>query len=103
VNLQEAKSKYGHRFFYQGKLDAVNEMFGADDENFDQAVKQRIKIGKPNSGYILSPHPIAHASLLLFQFRKNPCYWSRASREDKGGHNRLPVAGCVFRSTLLSF
>jgi uroporphyrinogen-III decarboxylase len=54
VNLQEAKSKYGHRFFFKGNLDAVNEMLGADDETFDQAVKQRIKIGKPSSGYILS-------------------------------------------------
>ncbi len=54
VNLEEAKSKYGDRFFFKGNLDAVNEMLGADDETFDQAVKQRIKIGKPNSSYILS-------------------------------------------------
>ncbi len=54
VNLQEAKSKYGQRFFFKGNLDAVNEMLGADDEAFEQAVKQRIRIGKPGSGYILS-------------------------------------------------
>jgi uroporphyrinogen-III decarboxylase len=54
VNLQDAKSKYGERFFFKGNLDAVNEMLGADDETFEQAVKQRIRIGKPGSGYILS-------------------------------------------------
>ena len=54
VNLAEAKSKYGDRFFFKGNLDAVNEMLGADDETFEQAVKQRIRIGKPGSGYILS-------------------------------------------------
>jgi uroporphyrinogen-III decarboxylase len=54
VHLEDAKSKYGERFFFKGNLDAVNEMLGADDEIFEQAVKQRIRIGKPGSGYILS-------------------------------------------------
>jgi len=54
VHLQDAKSKYGERFFFKGNLDAVNEMLGADDETFEKAVKQRIRIGKPGSGYILS-------------------------------------------------
>ena len=54
VNLEDAKSKYSERFFFKGNLDAVNEMLGADDETFEQAVKQRIRIGKPGSGYILS-------------------------------------------------
>jgi len=54
VNLEEAKSKYGERFFFKGNLDAVNEMLGADDKTFEQAVRQRIRIGKPGSGYILS-------------------------------------------------
>jgi uroporphyrinogen-III decarboxylase len=54
VNFEEAKSKYGDRFFFKGNLDAVNEMLGADDETFEQAVKERIRIGKPGSGYILS-------------------------------------------------
>ncbi|MHC4495848.1 MAG: uroporphyrinogen decarboxylase family protein, partial [Planctomycetota bacterium] len=54
VHLEEAKSKYGERFFFKGNLDAVNEMLGADDETFERAVKERIRIGKPGSGYILS-------------------------------------------------
>ena len=54
VDLQDAKSKYGRRFFFKGNLDAVNEMLGADDETFEKAVKERIRIGKPGSGYILS-------------------------------------------------
>ncbi|UCG57209.1 MAG: hypothetical protein JSU70_20380 [Phycisphaerales bacterium] len=54
VDLAEAKSQYGERFFFKGNLDAVNEMLHADDETFEQAVKDRIRIGKPGSGYILS-------------------------------------------------
>ncbi|MBN2592510.1 MAG: hypothetical protein JXA81_03305 [Sedimentisphaerales bacterium] len=54
VNLEDAKSKYGERFFFKGNLDAVNEMLNADDKTFERAVKERIRIGKPGSGYILS-------------------------------------------------
>jgi len=54
VDLAEAKSKYGKRFFFKGNLDAVNEMLRADDQTFEKAVKNRISIGKPGSGYILS-------------------------------------------------
>ncbi|MHC4595752.1 MAG: uroporphyrinogen decarboxylase family protein [Planctomycetota bacterium] len=54
VDLAEAKSKYGRRFFFKGNLDSVNEMLNADDRTFEQAVKDRIRIGKPGSGYILS-------------------------------------------------
>ncbi len=54
VNLDQAKAEYGKRFFFKGNLDAVNEMLNADDETFDQAVKDRLEIGKPGAGYILS-------------------------------------------------
>jgi len=54
VELRQAKSKYGKRFFFKGNLDAVNEMLNADEKTFEQAVKDRLKIGKPGSGYILS-------------------------------------------------
>ncbi|MBW7989623.1 MAG: hypothetical protein FVQ84_06355 [Planctomycetes bacterium] len=54
VHLEDAKSKYGRRFFFKGNLDAVNEMLNADDKTFEQAVKEKIRIGKPGSGYILS-------------------------------------------------
>ncbi len=54
VELRQAKEKYGERFFFKGNLDAVNEMLNADDQTFEQAVKDRIKTGKPGSGYILS-------------------------------------------------
>ncbi len=54
VHLEDAKTKYGKRFFFKGNLDAVNEMLDADDETFEKAVKQRIRIGMPGGGYILS-------------------------------------------------
>lgn len=54
VHLADAKSKYGDRFFFKGNLDAVNEMLNADDKTFERAVKERIIIGMPGSGYILS-------------------------------------------------
>ena len=54
VDFAEAKARYGRRFFFKGNLDAVNEMLHADDTTFDRAVRNRIQIGKPGSGYILS-------------------------------------------------
>jgi hypothetical protein len=54
LDIAEAKAKYGQRFFFKGNLDAVNEMLNADEATFEQAVKDRISIGKPGSGYILS-------------------------------------------------
>jgi uroporphyrinogen-III decarboxylase len=78
VHLEDAKSKYGERFFFKGNLDPVNEMLNADEKTFEQAVKERIKIGKPGSGYILSsacsvaphvkPERLKHLMELATQF-----------------------------------
>ncbi len=54
VDLAQAKAQYADRFFFKGNLDAVNEMLDADEPTFERAVRERIKIGKPGSGYILS-------------------------------------------------
>jgi len=54
VDLARAKAEFGERFFFKGNLDAVNEMLRADDATFENAVKQRLAIGKPGSGCILS-------------------------------------------------
>jgi hypothetical protein len=54
VDLARAKADHGHRFFFKGNLDAVNEMLDADDATFERAVRERIAIGRPGSGYILS-------------------------------------------------
>jgi len=54
VDLAQAKAEYADRFFFKGNLDAVNEMLGADEPTFERAVRERIEIGKPGSGYILS-------------------------------------------------
>lgn len=54
VHLNEAKEKYGERFFLKGNLDSINELLNADDKIFEDAVINRLKIGKPGSGYILS-------------------------------------------------
>jgi uroporphyrinogen-III decarboxylase len=54
VDLAEAKTQYGEHLFFKGNLDAVNEMLHADEGAFRQAVLDRLRIGKPGSGYILS-------------------------------------------------
>lgn len=54
VDLTQAKAQYGERFFFKGNLDAVNEMLHADEATFERAVANRIRIGKPGSGYVLS-------------------------------------------------
>lgn len=54
VDLAQAKADHGRRFFFKGNLDAVNEMLHADNKTFERAVEERIRIGKPGGGYILS-------------------------------------------------
>jgi hypothetical protein len=54
VDLARAKAEFGMRFFFKGNLDAVNEMLRADDHSFEQAVRRRLEVGRPGSGYILS-------------------------------------------------
>ncbi|MBP7935311.1 MAG: hypothetical protein KA354_11745 [Phycisphaerae bacterium] len=54
VDLARAKAEFGSRFFFKGNLDAVNEMLRADDATFEAAVRKRLAIGSPGSGYILS-------------------------------------------------
>ncbi len=54
VDLRQAKAEFGQRLFFKGNLDAVHEMLYADDAQFEQAVRQRIEIGSPGAGYILS-------------------------------------------------
>lgn len=54
VDLAAAKGEFGQRLFFKGNLDAVHEMLQADDEAFERAVLQRLQIGQPGSGYILS-------------------------------------------------
>ncbi|MCH5374129.1 MAG: uroporphyrinogen decarboxylase family protein, partial [Planctomycetes bacterium] len=54
VDLQQAKTEYGSQIFFKGNLDAVHEMLMADDATFERAVRRRLEIGAPGSGYILS-------------------------------------------------
>lgn len=54
VNLKEAIENYGDRFFFKGNLDAVNELLNGTDECFEEAVLERLKLGKQIKGYILS-------------------------------------------------
>ncbi|MCU0917231.1 MAG: hypothetical protein MUC88_22100 [Planctomycetes bacterium] len=54
VDLAQAKADFGERFFFKGNLDAVNEMLHADDATFERAVENRLRIGKPGGGYVLS-------------------------------------------------
>ncbi len=54
VDLARAKAEFGGRFFFKGNLDAVNCMLYADDDAFEGAVRERLEIGRPGSGYILS-------------------------------------------------
>jgi len=54
VDFAQAKAEFGKTLFFKGNLDAVHEMLKADDETFEAAVRQRLEIGKPGSGYILS-------------------------------------------------
>ena len=54
VHLEEAKEKFGNRFFLKGNLDSIRELLNADEKTFLEAVTGRLKTGKQGSGYILS-------------------------------------------------
>jgi len=54
VDLRQAKADFGTRIFFKGNLDAVHEMLMADDATFQRAVLERLEIGAPGGGYILS-------------------------------------------------
>lgn len=55
ATLETLRARYGFDgFLLKGNLDAVNEMLRADDATFDAAVIERLRTGKPGSGYILS-------------------------------------------------
>lgn len=54
VDLAEAKAGVGQRLWLKGNLDSVNELLRGDDATFERAVRERLEIGKPGGGYILS-------------------------------------------------
>lgn len=54
VNLKDAIDKFGDRFFFKGNLDPVHELLNGSDKCFEQAILERIKLGKQINGYILS-------------------------------------------------
>lgn len=54
IDLRKAKAEYGSKVFFKGNLNAVDEILNCDEQTFENAVKNRIEIGKPDSGYILS-------------------------------------------------
>ena len=54
IDLAQAKAQFGTKVFFKGNLNAIDEILNCDEQTFENAVKKRIEIGKPNSGYILS-------------------------------------------------
>ena len=54
VSLQEAKERIGHTIFIKGNVDPINVMLQGSAEDIKRDVAHRIKVGKPNGGYILS-------------------------------------------------
>jgi len=54
VSLQEAKERIGHTIFIKGNVDPINVMLEGSAEDIKRDVANRIKVGKPNGGYILS-------------------------------------------------
>ena len=54
VLLEDAKARVGDRVFFKGNLDSVSELLRGDDETVDNAVRYRLRVGKPGGRYILS-------------------------------------------------
>ncbi len=54
VSLEEAKERIGHKVFIKGNIDPVNVLLQGSLEDVKSDAAQRIEIGKPGGGYILS-------------------------------------------------
>ncbi|MBC8402005.1 MAG: hypothetical protein H8E14_10995 [Candidatus Marinimicrobia bacterium] len=54
VTLAEAKQKIGDRISLKGNIDSVNVLLLADDEGVDRVVRETLRNGKPDGGYVLS-------------------------------------------------
>jgi len=54
VDLEDAKRRVGDRVFFKGNIDPVNTLLAKDRDEVRQDAIQRLKVGSPGSGYILS-------------------------------------------------
>jgi len=54
VRLEDAQRRVRQQVFLKGNLDSVHELLGATDEEFETRVRQRLEVGSPGGGYILS-------------------------------------------------
>jgi uroporphyrinogen-III decarboxylase len=54
VELAEAKERVGHKVFIKGNIDPVNILLYGTKEVIRKDAEYRIRVGKPDGGYILS-------------------------------------------------
>jgi uroporphyrinogen decarboxylase len=54
VELEEAKALLGESAFIKGNIDPVNTLLNGSPNDVAQDAKNRLAIGKPRGGYILS-------------------------------------------------
>jgi hypothetical protein len=54
VSLAEAKTRIGDRIFIKGNVDSVHTLLHGNREEVEQDVSDRIAVGKPDGGFILS-------------------------------------------------
>jgi uroporphyrinogen decarboxylase len=54
VSLAEAKKRIGDRMFIKGNVDPVHTLLHGNREEVEQDVSDRIAVGKPDGGFILS-------------------------------------------------
>jgi uroporphyrinogen-III decarboxylase len=54
VDLADAKRRVGHRVFFKGNIDPVHTLLKKSREEVRRDATQRLRVGSPGSGYILS-------------------------------------------------
>ena len=54
VDLEDAKRRVGHRVFFKGNIDPVNTLLKKSREEVRRDATDRLRVGSPGSGYILS-------------------------------------------------
>ena len=54
VDLEDAKRRVGQRVFFKGNIDPVNTLLAKSREEVRRDALDRLRVGSPGSGYILS-------------------------------------------------
>lgn len=101
TDLEEAKQKFGDKFFFKGNVDSVSNLLQARGgiDACESDIKWRLKVGKPGGGYVLStacsvaPHVKAERLIRLAELAEEYGRYDGMGREPGDEARPLTVKG----------